>query len=297
MAPTKQPLNAIDRAHPAWYLLPAASIYVALFLVPILVNIVTAFTDWNAYRRGFNFIGLDNFVAAIESGDLLRVTKTTFLYSVAVVTAQNVFGFSLAMALERKSRASDLLRAIFFVPCVVAIVVWGILFNQLLHPTGLVNQILSTLTGSKISIIWLGSVKYTIFVVAAVNSWMWTGFHMVIYIAAINAIPPDLIEAGKIDGLGYCGRIWHVILPLIMQGISINVVLSTIGTLKVFDIVMVLTKTGPGGATNVYNTWIYEAFGQALYGYASAINIFLIVLVTVIAYPLYFRMNRRVVDL
>ena len=297
MALTKQPLNAIDRAHPAWYLLPAASIYVALFLVPILVNVVTAFTDWNAYRRGFNFIGLDNFVAAIESGDLLRVTKTTFLYSVAVVTAQNVFGFSLAMALERKSRASDLLRAIFFVPCVVAIVVWGILFNQLLHPTGLVNQILSTLTGSKVSIIWLGSVKYTIFVVAAVNSWMWTGFHMVIYIAAINAIPPDLIEAGKIDGLGYCGRIWHVILPLIMQGISINVVLSTIGTLKVFDIVMVLTKTGPGGATNVYNTWIYEAFGQALYGYASAINIFLIVLVTVIAYPLYFRMNRRVVDL
>lgn len=297
MALTSQPLSAIDRAHPAWYLLPAATIFIALFLVPIAINLVTAFTDWNAYRSGFNFIGLDNFVAAIESGDLLRVTRTTFLYSVAVVAAQNVFGFALAMALERKTRASNLFRAIFFVPCVVAIVVWGILFNQLLHPTGLVNQILSTLTGSKVAVIWLGSVKYTIFVVAAVNSWMWTGFHMVIYIAAINAIPEDLIDAGKIDGLGYFARIRHVILPLIMQGISINVVLSTIGTLKVFDMVMVLTKTGPGGATNVYNTWIYEAFGQALYGYASAINIFLIVLVTAIAYPLYFRMNRRVVDL
>ena len=297
MALTKKPLSAIDRAHPAWYLLPAATIFIALFLVPIMINLVTAFTDWNAYRSGYNFIGLDNFVAAIEAGDLLQVTRTTFLYSIEVVTAQNVFGFSLAMALERKNRASDLFRAIFFVPCVVAIVVWGFLFNQLLHPTGLVNQILSTLTGSKVAIIWLGSVKYTIFVVAAVNSWMWTGFHMVIYIAAINAIPEDLIDAGKIDGLGYLGRIWHVILPLIMQGISINLVLSTIGTLKVFDMVMVLTRTGPGGATNVYNTWIYEAFGQALYGYASAINIFLIVLVTVIAYPLYFRMNRRVVDL
>ncbi len=153
------------------------------------------------------------------------------------------------------------------------------------------------MTGTRVGIIWLGSVKYTIFVVAAVNSWMWTGFHMVIYIAAINAVPQDLIEASKIDGLGYFARIRHVILPLIMQGVTINVVLSAIGTLKVFDMVMVLTKTGPGGATNVYNTWIYEAFGQALYGYASAINIFLIVLVTAIAYPLYFRMNRRVVDL
>ena len=99
MALMKQPLSAIDRAHPAYYLVPAAAIFVALFLVPILINLVTAFTDWNAYRSGFDFIGLDNFVAAIESGDLLRVTRTTFLYSAAVVAAQNKFGFSLAMVI------------------------------------------------------------------------------------------------------------------------------------------------------------------------------------------------------
>jgi raffinose/stachyose/melibiose transport system permease protein len=88
----------------------------------------------------------------------------------------------------------------------------------------------------------------------------------------------------------------HIIIPLVIPGLTVNILISTIGSLKVFDIIMVLTKGGPGQATHVFNTWIYQTFGQGLLGYASAMNIVLIVLISLIAFPIYTQLSRRVVE-
>jgi ABC-type sugar transport system permease subunit len=289
-------LNAIDRAHPFRFAVPALAIYLVFFMAPILVNIGTAFTDWNTYQTRFNFTGLENFRELIRSGDLLLVLRTTFYFTVTVVLLQNVLGFGLALALERKTRANDFFRALFFVPAVVAIVVWGYLFQTILHPRGLLNNFLSFLLRTEVRIAWLGSIRYTIFVVGAVNTWMWTGFSMMIYIAAINSIPEEILEAGRIDGLRFFGMVRHIIIPLVIPGLTVNILISTIGSLKVFDIIMVLTKGGPGQATHVFNTWIYQTFGQGLLGYASAMNILLIILISAIAFPIYIQLSKRVVE-
>jgi raffinose/stachyose/melibiose transport system permease protein len=294
--PKKRHLNAIDRAHPFSFALPALVIYVVFFMVPILLNIGTAFTDWNTYQTKLNFTGLENFRELIRSGDLLLVIKTTFFFTVTVVLLQNLFGFGLALALERKTRGHDFFRALFFVPAVIAIVVWGYLFQTILHPRGLLNNFFSFILRTEVRVAWLGSIRYTIFVVGAVNTWMWTGFSMMIYIAAINSIPEEILEAGRIDGLRFFGMVRHIIIPLVIPGLTVNILISTIGSLKVFDIIMVLTKGGPGQATHVFNTWIYQTFGQGLLGYASAMNILLIVLISLIAFPIYIQLSKRVVE-
>ena len=112
----------------------------------------------------------------------------------------------------------------------------------------------------------------------------------------MNTIQEEIIEAAKIDGLGYFGMIRRIIIPLIIPGVTINIVISIIGSLKVFGIILVLTGGGPGGATQVFNTWIYETFSQGLLGYASAQNIFLILLISAIAFPIYIRLSRRAVE-
>ena len=292
----KRTYSAIDKIHPFYFAIPAIIIYGIFFIAPIFINFGTAFTDWNTYQSGANFIGFENFIKFIKSGDMLRVTKATFLFTVTVVLLQNVFGFFLALALEKSTRLNDFLRALFFAPAVIAIVVWGYLFQTILHPRGLLNTALSFVFNADITIAWLGSVNYTIFIVGLVNVWMWTGLSMMIYVAAINSIPEEIIEAAKIDGLGYFGMIRRIIIPLVIPGLTINILISTIGSLKVFDIVMVLTKGGPGRATGVFNTWIYETFGQGLLGYASAQNIFLIILISLIAFPIYIQLNKRVVE-
>jgi len=296
MIKRKKAFNAIDRIHPFYFAIPAMVIYGIFFVIPILINFGTAFTDWNTYQTGANFTGLENFIKFIRSGDLLRVTRSTFLFTVTVVLLQNVFGFFMALALEKNTRLNNFFRALFFAPAVIAIVVWGYLFQTILHPRGLLNTVLSFIFNTDITTAWLGNVNFTIFIVGLVNVWMWTGLSMMIYVAAINSIPEEIIEAAKIDGLGYFGMIRRVIIPLVIPGLTINILISTIGSLKVFDIVMVLTKGGPGRATQVFNTWIYETFGQGLLGYASAQNIFLIVLISLIAFPIYIQLSKRVVE-
>ncbi|MBN1837092.1 MAG: sugar ABC transporter permease [Spirochaetales bacterium] len=296
MRAIRRHVNAIDRAHPFSFALPALVVYCVFFMVPIFLNIGTAFTDWNTYQTRMNFTGLENFRELVRSGDLLLVIKTTFYFTVTVVLLQNLFGFGLALALERKTRANDFFRGLFFVPAVIAIIVWGYLFQTILHPRGLLNNFLSFILRTDVRVAWLGSVRYTIFVVGVVNTWMWTGFSMMIYIAAINSIPEEILEAGRIDGLRFFGMVRHIIIPLVIPGLTVNILISTIGSLKVFDIIMVLTKGGPGQATHVFNTWIYQTFGQGLLGYASAMNILLIALISLVAFPIYIQLSKRVVE-
>ena len=289
--------NAIDRAHPFYFVLPAVIIYFVFFIFPIIVNIGTAFTDWNTYQVTPRFTGLENFRQLVASGDLLHVIKTTLYFTVTVVALQNLFGFFLALALQDKNRLNDFFRALFFVPAVVSIVVWGYLFQTILHPTGLLNAFLSLVLSKKIEVAWLGSIDFTIFVVGGVNVWIWTGLTMVIYIAAINTIPEEIFEAGRMDGLRFFGTVRHIVIPLVIPGMTVNILISMIGSLKVFDIIMVLTKGGPGQATHVFNTMIYQIFGQGLLGYASSMNIILIIIISAFAFPIYIQLSKRVVEL
>jgi ABC-type sugar transport system permease subunit len=282
--------------HPFYFAVPAAVIFFVFFLLPILFNVVYSFTNWSTYSYDVSFVGLQNFREIFSDRRFINAFKNAIFFTITVVAVQNLVGFSLACALHNPTRLNEVYRAIFFVPCVIAIVVWGYLFTTILHPTGLLNGFLSLWSVNTVRITWLGSVHFTIFVVALVNVWIWSGFTMMIYITSINAIPVEIFEAARIDGTGWPRMITRIILPIIIPGLTVNIVLSIIGGLKVFDIIMVLTKGGPGRATEVFNTLIYETFAQGRLGYAGAVNLLLIILISAIAFPVYINLSKRAVE-
>lgn len=289
--------DLVDRMHPLYYAIPAMLLYFIFFLIPIVMNFGFSFTNWTAFFKEVQFVGLENFKSLFKEMRLLNVLKNTFTYVITVSFFQNVFGFLLALALHKRTLINSIFRGIIFFPCLVSMVVWGQLYSSILDPKGILNRVLSIIFFSDISVPWLGSRFFTIFIVAFVNVWVWTGFTMMIYITSINTIPSEILDAGDIDGINWFGRIKNIIVPLIMPGITINVIITIIGSMKEFDVIQVLTKGGPGRATEVFNTLIYEKISTGLYGYGAALNLFLILLIAAIAFPLYNRMSRRIIEL
>jgi len=288
--------SILDRAHPFYFAIPACIVLFVFYLLPILLNLGYAFTDWSAYKPEVSFVGFANFRELIREGIALRVFKNSMLFTISMMILQNGFGFLLALMLEKKNKINTLIRIIIFTPCVVGAVIWGFLFSTILSRYGLLNSLLSRIFFTEVAIPWLGSVDFTIFTVGMVNAWMWTGFTMMIYINSINAIPQEVTEAAKIDGVNWFGMIKNVVIPLIMPGITINVVLSAIGGLKIFDLILALTRGGPAQSTEVFNTVIYEKFSSGLLGYSASLNLLLIVFIAAIAFPLYIKLSSKVVE-
>jgi raffinose/stachyose/melibiose transport system permease protein len=293
----KSKYNLVDRMHPLYYAVPAMFFYFIFFLFPIFLNLGFSLTDWTVFTTKIGFAGFKNFIELFKNSEVLNILKNTFEFTIAVALLQNLFGFFLALALHKRTILNSIFRGIIFFPCLISMVVWGQLYSSILAPNGILNKILSAIFFSNISFGWLGSRYFTIFVVAFVNVWVWTGFSMMIYITSINTISSEIIDAGDIDGLSWFGRIRHITIPLIMPGITINIIISLIGSMKVFDIVMVLTKGGPGRATEVFNTFIYRQIGLGYYGYSAALNLILIIIVAAIAFPLYNFLSKRIVEL
>ena len=280
-----------------YFAIPAVIFYFVFFIAPTVVSLLLSFTDWTSYSSEINFIGIQNFIRLINEGTLLKVTRNTALFTIAIVILDNVVAFLLALALAKRTRFTVFFRALFFSPCLIAIIVWGYLFKNIFNMRGILNQVLSFVLNTKVTIQWLGSTQYSIFTAAFVVGWMWIGFHMMIYIASINAIPEDIIEAARIDGVNYFTMVGRIIIPLVMSSVTFNVLTSTIGGLRVFDVIWVLTQRGPGGSTETFNTWIFDTYARGFFGYSSAMNIIMITAIMIIAVPLYTSLSRKVVEL
>ncbi len=289
--------NAIDKVHPFYYVIPALIIYCIFFISPIILNLGAAFTDWNSFREGINFIGFQNFIELFKYKDILLVTKNTLVFTITAVLIQNTIGFFLALLLEKNTGFNRFFRAVFFLPAVISIVVWGYLFQTMLHPNGVLNNFLNFIFNTNIQTAWLGSTEFTIYVAAICSARIWTGFTMVIDIASMIAIPRDVLEAAEIEGVGFFSMIRKIKIPLIIPAISINLVISIVGSLKVFDLIIIMTRMGPGNATEVFNTWIFGKYGQGLWGFASAMNIYMIFLIAIIALPIYVQLTKKVVEI
>ncbi len=293
----KKEISAIDKQHPFFYAIPALIIYCGLYILPIVINIVTALSDWSTYTNEINFIGLENFKKLFETRQIMLVAKNSIIFTTVSVIVQNVVSFFLAVLLEKNTRFNRFFRAIFFLPALISIVVWGYLFQTMLLPKGVLNNIINSIFNVDISFAWLGSSTWAIYIAAIVFAWIWAGFTMIIYIAAMNAIPQEITEAAEIDGLGFFGMLTKIKIPLIIPAVSINLVISIVGGLKVFDLILIMTRMGPGGATEVFNTWIFGKYGQGFLGSASAVNIFMIIIVSVIVFPIYIKLTKRVVEI
>jgi raffinose/stachyose/melibiose transport system permease protein len=286
---TPSPLRARHRRGLtiAAFLLPALLLFVGLVLVPILLAIYTSLFKWNGFGGlPTRFVGLDNFVRLLGDevfqGDLKRGLVLVLLS----VLVQLPVALGLALLLNQKLRFRGLYRLIFFAPYVLSEVITGVLFTMVFSPTGgLVNQILQWFGASGQT--WLSDPDTALLTLFFVVSWKYFGFHMILLLAGRQDIPPELDEAGMMDGAGRWQIFRHITLPLLGPTIRISVFLSIIGAIQLFDMVWVLTGGGPIHSSETMAVTMFQyGFKRYEVGYASAISVsmFMISLVFALAY-------------
>lgn len=281
-------------AYPYWFVLPAAVVFGALFLLPTLASLWFSLTRWDLFTA--EFIGLENFRQFFKEPQLTHSLFNTVVYAVLTSGAKSVLGLLLAVLLTSGIWGQGLLRTVVFFPVLVSTIGVGITFATLMHPTkGLFNLALAAigLHGPG----WLTDATLAIYSVALVDIWKGIGLATVIYIAGLAAISPDYYEAARIDGATRMQQFWRVTVPLVRPATVTVVTLSLIGGLRSFDLIWATTKGGPGFSSDVLASVIYKQYQAGFYGLSTAGNVILFLLIGLIILPLTWWFNRKEVDL
>ncbi|QSF43645.1 carbohydrate ABC transporter permease [Paenibacillus tianjinensis] len=275
------------------FVIPALTLFFVFFIYPIFSSIYYSFTSWNGVSDTVKYTGLDNFKKALGDDRFWVSVKNNgwfILFSVFIQVPLIVF-FSLLIANVKKLKG--LYKTAVFMPSIMSTAVIGILWGFIYEPNiGLFNKLLG-LFGVE-PIYWLSDERFAMLSILITNAWQWTGFYIVMVLAAILSIPSELDEAAAIDGATGFQRATRITLPLIVPIISVVIMLSIAGAMKAADIVIVMTKGGPAGSTEVMATYMIKyAITNFKYGYGNtiAVLIFVFTLVVTALYQLLF--NRR----
>ncbi len=266
------------------FLLPALAIYAFVVLYPSVAGSYYAFTDWNGLNRTHALVGLDNFRRLIHDDQATSALKNTVLLALAITFIQNGLGLLIALGVNANIKSRNFLRTLFFAPAVLTPIVVAYLWKYIYSPRGALNALLERVGLESWTRGWLGDSSLALWAVAAVVIWQFAGFSMVIFLAGMQGVPPELYESAEIDGAGPFWRFWNITFPLIAPATTINLVLSTIGGLKLFDHVFALTEGGPGFASETLSTMIYDqAFVFGYFGYSTAVALVLTLIISALA--------------
>ncbi|WP_339154307.1 sugar ABC transporter permease [Actinomadura luteofluorescens] len=260
------------------YLLPGLLLFTAVIGVPFLMNIGTSFTEWTGVGTP-EWIGLGNYRELVKDGEFWASFRHNVLIIVGMAIVPTLIGLVLAAALtdlvDRHfgPRTASVLRACVYLPQVLPVVIAGVVWSWLLAPeNGAVNALLDAVGLGSLAHDWLGDPATALWSVVGVMVWMQVGFPLVIFMSGLQRVDPSLYEAAEIDGASWWRRFRHITIPQIRPEIFVVLLWTTIAALKAFPQIFVLTKGGPGGATNVpsYYSWV-SFFEKSDVGYGSAI--------------------------
>jgi raffinose/stachyose/melibiose transport system permease protein len=257
------------------FVLPALLIFIFVILVPVVSGLYYSFTNWSGMTRVIKWIGLDNYRRLFNDRVFYVAIKNTIFLTIVVVCFQNIFGLLLAVLLNNNIiPGRNIFRAIFFIPSLLSIIVIGYTWLYILNVhVGIFGMALNALKAPNV-------VRFDVFLnpipalltVAGTMVWQFSGYNMVIYLSGLQNISLEIYESAGIDGAGVFRKFFGITLPLIMPSVTINVFLNTIGCLKIFEQVYVMTKGGPGSTTETIGTFLYNsAFSSSQMGYGSAI--------------------------
>jgi raffinose/stachyose/melibiose transport system permease protein len=276
-----------------WFVLPALALYAFIVLVPTVRGSYYSFTDWDGLNPVQHFVGWDNFSAIVHDEAARGAIKHTVLIAVAITIIQNAIGLLLALGVHSQIKSRYVLRVAFFAPAVMTPVVVAFLWQYLYTPGGAINRGLGAVGLGSLERGWLGDPSLALWCIVAVIVWQFAGYSMVIFLAGLQGIPQEITDAASVDGAGAFRRFWYVTRPLIAPAITVNLMLSIIGGLKLFDQVWVLTGGGPGYATETLSTLIYRnAFQFGEFAYSTALALMLALFVAIVSGGQY-RLLRR----
>lgn len=273
------------KIYPSYFIFLSLVLYVVFYMVPSAMGLAYSFTDWNAMNSEVHFIGLAHFRDIFTNERYLRVIYNTIIFALATTVLKNVLGLGMALALNKGFKTRNILRTLFFFPVMLSPLIIGLVFKSIFNPqTGVINMALGVMGLSGLQRDWLGDTGTALAAVVMVEVWRLVGQNMVIYIAGLQAISDDYLEAADIDGATYFQKLRYVMIPQLMPSITINLVLNLIAGLKVFDLVFVLTNGGPARATEALNTVIYKEYSSGRYGFSTALGLVMFVFTCIVAF-------------
>ena len=293
--------NGLKKKGRSFYLLillPAVALYSLALIVPLFCGTIpSSLYDWNIIKGQREFIGLENFAELLGDGKFLNSLLFSLKLGVVSICLKNVIAFVISYFLNENVFAKGLTRSLFFMPNTIGGImvafIWGFLFTNVL-PSFFASVGLMGLA----SISWFGSANMAFLTIIIAGVWCGSGFLMVLYLAGLQNISTDIIEAATIDGCTGIKKILIIQLPLLMPTIRINLCVSIAGAFKSFDIPYAMTGGGPGGATNTIALNIYnDAFSTYDMGYACAKSVVLFLIVMVITCIQLYLTRRREVQL
>ncbi len=264
-------------------ILPAFILYTFTLVIPLLGGTFpNALTNWNLMKGTKQFVGLDNYIRLLQDKNFQQAIVFTLILGIVTIIFTNLLAFITAFFLSEKIFGGSISRAMFFLPNIISGVmvsyVWYFIFTRAIPDMGkmLSNRFLSNIS-------WFGTPGWAFAATTIVSVWQGTGFLMILYIAGLQTIPKDVLEAAKLDGCVGIKKIAYIELPLLMTTVTVNLFVSIANSFKAFDIPFALTGGGPGGSTQTIALDIYnDAFGSFRYGYASAKSVILFLMVAAV---------------
>lgn len=262
------------------FVLPAAIGFGVFLVWPALRGIWLSFTDYSVFQPG-SFVGLENYQRMISDPVFWSSMKITVYYVVVNIGVQTLFALLLAVLLNRLTQ-SLVIRGVVLTPYLVSNVVTAMLWLLLLdYQLGIVNELLDWIGIGRQSF-W-GNPALVVPTIALVNVWRHIGYTTLLIFAGLQTISPQVYEAAKVDGASEWTMFWRITLPLLRPYLAMVLIVTSIGSFQVFDTVSVATQGGPANASNVIQYYIYNvAFGRYDFGYASAMSVALLLVLSVI---------------
>lgn len=269
---------------------PVVILVVVFLMFPLGSAVYYSLTSWDGVDLTPPFVGLTNYGEMFGDSQVWHALGNNAIWIVLGTIAPIVVGLLLSVVLWSGVRGVLFYRLVFFLPyvmpAVAVAIVWGWIYDPI---NGWLNRVLEWFGLGDLATGWLGEPGSALFAVLAAAIWATFGFVVVIFLAALQNVDLELVEAARIDGANSARRLWHVILPQIMPVFLMVTTVTLVGGISVFDIVFIMTSGGPGNATEVLGTYAYEnAFQLGRIGYGTALALFMMVL----SVPCLIAMNR-----
>ncbi|MHC1748130.1 MAG: carbohydrate ABC transporter permease [Cellulosilyticaceae bacterium] len=268
-----------------WGFVALATILIVIFgFYPMIRALITSFQSGMGVSLGF--AGIDNYTRLLKDPVFIQAVKNTLMYLIIQVPLMTVLALFIAVLLnDSKLKCRGLFRTAIFLPCVTSLVAYSVLFKSLFATEGIFNQIFMAMNLIQEPIMWITDPFWAKVTIIIAITWRWTGYNMIFYLSGLQNIDPSIYEAAKLDGASGFTQFFKITAPLLKPIILFTTIMSTNGTLQLFDEVVNLTNGGPANATITISQYIYNLCFKYTpdFGYASAVSYTIVIMVAILS--------------
>ncbi|MFD0713506.1 carbohydrate ABC transporter permease [Paenibacillus sp. GCM10027626] len=276
-------MKKIDRYSHLLFTLPAVALYAIFFIYPMINGFLYSLTDWDGLSKEKNFIGLSNYKNLITDDRIHGSLGFTFKYAIALVVLTVIFAVIIALLLNRVRKFQSFYRTSYFFPAVLSMITVGLIWNQLFaHALPMLGKAIGYAPLSKNI---LSDPTLAFYGILFVSLWQGLAIPVLLFLAALQSVPKDLLEAASLDGATAVQRFRSVVVPFLIPVLNMVVILTAKSGLTAFDYIVAMTGGGPGKKTETVGLLVYNfAFQEFKFSYASALAMVIFVIIAIVSF-------------